>query len=37
MSIFVVLVIWGLISVPIGIIIGRIIESPDDGEECERW
>jgi len=36
MSIFTVLIIWGIISLPLGIMIGRIIESPDD-EEYDRW
>jgi hypothetical protein len=33
MTIFTFLVIWGIISVPLGIAVGMMIESPDDYEE----
>jgi hypothetical protein len=38
MSIFAILVIWGIISLPLGVVIGKLIETPDDEEEeYERW
>jgi hypothetical protein len=36
MSIFAILVIWGIVSVPLGIAIGMMVETPDDYEE-DMW
>jgi hypothetical protein len=33
MTIVTILIIWGIISVPLGIAVGMMIEEPDDYEE----
>jgi hypothetical protein len=36
MTIVTILIIWGIISVPLGIAVGMMIEEPDDYEEDEE-
>ena len=33
MTIFVILVIWVIVSLPLSVVIGKIIESPDEYDE----
>ena len=33
MTIVTILIIWGIVSVPLGIAVGMMIETPDDYEE----
>jgi hypothetical protein len=36
MSIVTILVVWGIISLPLGIVVGRMIEAPDEYDE-DYW
>ena len=36
MTIFTFLVIWGIISLPLGVVIGKLIETPDEYDE-DYW
>jgi hypothetical protein len=36
MSIVTILVVWGIISLPLGIVVGRMIETPDEYDE-DYW